>query len=512
MLKHKKLTKFFLIFLIAFSLLLTQSSMLEAETTQEKIIILHTQDEHGTIANSGRLAYEIDRIRGEYDNVFLFNSGDIFSGNPIVDQFDPQGYPMIELMNEMGYDLLAIGNHEFDFGQEVMIDRMEQANFPWINANIEVTDEGIIPQPEPYARFTTDEGTVMKVLSMIQVREDTGFPSTSPIHLEGLVFHDPLEVAEEYKYLAEESDLFIGLTHMGDSSERALAEMMEDMVVLMGGHSHATVEGDEINNTLYTRAGWNQENLGKIKLTLEDGELVNKESRLIPTEDIPYTDVRIEEMLAAFEEELDLDVVLSNAPEPIRGDRYENGEVGPQGRHNLGALVTDSLRKTVEDHGYKADIAFYNIGGIRIPEIHGDVTLGTVYELEPFGSDTVLIEMTTDQIRSFIEHSTNRRDAEHIDVRVSGIHYHVYVDDGEIVEIELTDYDGNPIDEDQTYNVVFSDYLGISGAYEFDYDEENVNQLYNPIADFHIEFFDGLTEEDLLEYVDAEPREYLIFE
>jgi 5'-nucleotidase/UDP-sugar diphosphatase len=93
------------------------------------VAILHTNDVHGKIDNFGKLTYLKDSLLNHYDTVLLVSAGDIFSGNPYVDYHEQRGYPMIELMNQSGYDLAVLGNHEFDYGQDVLAERIEQAAF-----------------------------------------------------------------------------------------------------------------------------------------------------------------------------------------------------------------------------------------------------------------------------------------------------------------------------------------------------------------------------------------------
>ncbi len=504
-----KLTVLTLILMVSFALPVAADS----HSAEEQIVILHTTDEHGTIENFGKVAYQVEMLREKYDNVYLFNGGDIFSGDPVVDHFDPPGQPIVELMNALQYDLMVMGNHAVDYGQDILAEHLETMDFPMLAANMTVGEDAGIPQLDAYATFTTEAGTVIKVLGLTEVRSDTMKPSADPRYLGGLEFTLPVDAALEYQYLADESDVFLGLLHAGDTVERAVAEQMEGMHALMGGHTHPPVEGDMIGDTLYTRAGAYQENLGKVEITLVDGEVTDVTSQLIPVDEIPYTSVAIEDMIAGFYEELDLDEVIAVAEYPVYGDRYERDkapERKPEGLPYLGALVTDAVRDRTN-----ADIAFYNIGSIRIPKLEGEITIQDIFELDPWSNTAALIDMYPEQIRSFVHHSTMRRigedDPEYVvDVRVSGIEYTVVVEDDEIQEIILEDYDGNLLDEDKRYTVAFNDYLGLSGAYEFDYDEEYAEDTYRLITDLIIDYLSEMEPEDF-DY-EGVLREHIVYE
>ncbi len=94
-----------------------------------EVVFLHVNDMHAKIENMGKLAYLADSIRSIHPYVFLVSSGDNFTGNPIVDMFPEKGYPMIDLMNQVGFNLSAIGNHEFDLGQDVLDKRRKEATW-----------------------------------------------------------------------------------------------------------------------------------------------------------------------------------------------------------------------------------------------------------------------------------------------------------------------------------------------------------------------------------------------
>ena len=115
----------------------------ESET---RIVIFHTNDTHSILINFPELAYLVDKERETTTHVLLVSAGDIFSGNAMVDYYDPPGFPKVDIMNRIGYDVNTIGNHDFDYGMEILQDRIEQADFPFILANI-YTGNTSFPQP-----------------------------------------------------------------------------------------------------------------------------------------------------------------------------------------------------------------------------------------------------------------------------------------------------------------------------------------------------------------------------
>ena len=105
-------------------------------SAQETVVIYAINDPHGQINNFPRLKTLIENDRTQNSKVFFVSAGDLFSGNPIVDYHENKGFPMIDLLNDCGLDISVIGNHEFDYGQDVLNARIDQAEFPFICDNV----------------------------------------------------------------------------------------------------------------------------------------------------------------------------------------------------------------------------------------------------------------------------------------------------------------------------------------------------------------------------------------
>lgn len=467
----------------------------DSHSDYKTVAILHTNDEHGVIENFGKIAWQREQLEEEYDDVFLVSGGDAFSGNPIVDEYviddeNLRGKPMIETMGAAGYDAMVIGNHEFDYGQERLQDSIDSAYFPMILANMEVDpDEADMAQPQPYAMLETSFGADLTFLGLVQVSGD--YPSTLPANLYGLNFLDPIETALEFTHLEDTSDAFIGLTHMGHSWEQELAEEMSELDLIIGGHSHTVVEEPVfVNDTLVTQAGSDTEYLGKVMVTFnEDNEIVEKDSKLIATEDIEGTNEDVEDMIAGFEAEVEEIFAreLSYLEEPITG------------AEDLGAFMTDAVLESdqIADLGYDVDFAFQNSGGIRVSELEaGALTVGDIFELEPFGNDIIIHQMTADDLRSLI--GTDSESRGEADLRVAGLNYEVITDaDGNLETVNLYYPDGTELDEDTEYTVALNSY--IASAYEFTAQDDGEN-TYIRHNDTIINFVENIiSEEDLNE-------------
>jgi 5'-nucleotidase/UDP-sugar diphosphatase len=245
---------------------------------ETRIVIFHSNDIHGKIDNFAKVAAIIEAERKTCENVYYFCAGDNFTGNPVIDQYDPPGEPMLELLNQLRLDLLCPGNHEFDYGLENLEKLAARARFSLVCANIE-TLPGSFPQLRPSVLLETKGGVKIVVFGLIQIEDGNGLPSTHPDKVKGIVFSEPLAKALEMKKLRAGSNVLIGLTHIGFDQDVLLAGQMPELDVLIGGHSHTRVDpAENINNVLIAQAGGDNRFLGRVELLVRNGRVVEKKA------------------------------------------------------------------------------------------------------------------------------------------------------------------------------------------------------------------------------------------
>jgi len=439
---HKIITIVFLLFYSVFSFSQEKSTTSNFTGT---LTILHTNDIHGNFSRFPRLAFVVDSIRQGNKHVLLFNAGDLFTGNPLVDMNEEKGYQMIELMNKIGYDLSVLGNHEFDYGQVVLAKRISEAHFPFICANIQ-DDGNNFPIPKPTANFIIDNSLNINVLSVIQISTND-IPDTHPERVKGLKFNDPFETAKKFEYLKDSSNLFIALTHLGKRQDIKLAEKLSFFDIIIGGHSHSKIDTIfMINNTLITQAASHLNYLGVVTVDLKNGKIVEKKSKLISLRS-GAVDEKFQEMVNKYEQNSSLNEVVGSASEDIKGEE------------ELGSFFADAMKEEAN-----LDIAVQNSGGIRINRLpKGDIKREQVYKLDPFGNYLMVLDMTVDEIKSLIKSSFRGN----IDLRVSGIKYTLDTENGILKDINITDYQGNKLDNCKLYKVGMNDY--ILSSYKFEH-------------------------------------------
>jgi 5''-nucleotidase/2'',3''-cyclic phosphodiesterase and related esterases len=394
----------------------------------------------------------VDKVRSENRNVLLLSGGDMFSGNPIVDKYQEKGSPMVELMNKIGYQYAPFGNHEFDYGQEILAKRIEQANFQMLCANIKIDKESPIKKPEPYVTFDLD-GIAVCLLSTIQVGNSNGklIPSTHPDKVLGIDFFQPVEAHEEYKYLRKKCDLFVSLNHNGVDADFILANKMPELDVIVGGHSHTRIDtGMLVNGVLITQAECHLKYIGKTTITFEGKKIISKKNELINVAELTDENEEIKLMIAEYYEKSPLKEVVGAASEDF------------EGKENLGGLMTDAITAI-----HNLDIAFQNSGGIRVNKIEkGNITLAQIYELDPFDNEVVAFEMSYDELYSLIKNS-HRGGRKNADLMVSGITYTIKMKNDKVEDIKMFTLDGKLLDKNKMYKVGMNSY--ISSSYKFDH-------------------------------------------
>lgn len=217
----------------------------------KELIILQTSDVHSRIEpinqkgdrNYGeggfvRRATFLQQFRKEHENVLLFDCGDISQGTPYYNMF--QGEVEIKLMNEMGYDAMTIGNHEFDFNVDNMERLFKMAEFPVVCANYNLDATALKDVVKPYV-ILNKYGLKIGVFGLGARPE--GLIQANKC--EGVVYEDPVGISNEVAALLKEEegcDLVICLSHLGIQMDEHLVAKTRNIDVILGGHSHTFMQ------------------------------------------------------------------------------------------------------------------------------------------------------------------------------------------------------------------------------------------------------------------------------
>ena len=456
-------------------------------TATEPVVILHTNDVHGAIENYAKVAALADKYEAEGAYVLVLDAGDFSQGSSYVSL--SEGATAIELMNMVGYDAVALGNHEFDYGFEALKKNMESAQFPVLAANVKYNGELAF---DDAAVFTAPGGTKIGVFGL-----DTPETATKahPGKIQGVTFaggEEMYAIAQEMVDMLknEGCNYIICLGHLGIDDETAatgnrsidLLNKVTGIDVFIDGHSHSTEEeivektntDRKVGDTILTSTGTKLENIGVV--TIKDSTIT---TTCLSTEDMGAADDAIAARAAAIIAEIEADYGTVFAKTEVT----LNGEKDPGNRTqetNLGDLITDAMIWGAAREGTTVDAAVTNGGGIRATIAAGDITKKDVNTVLPFGNTLSIIQITGSELLEVLEASTFcTPEALGGFPQVSGIEFTVNTaaayDQGEeypgttyfapktINRVTITSVGGKDFDPSATYTIATNDFLASGG-------------------------------------------------
>ncbi|WP_025899342.1 bifunctional metallophosphatase/5'-nucleotidase [Sneathiella glossodoripedis] len=435
-----------------------------ASAQEVRISFLHSNDMGEISGKPGyggfpELATLIEQERARQPNAITTFGGDLIS--PSLMSGLSFGVEMVDMMNAIGIDVAVVGNHEFDFGAEVARERIAQSNFPWLASNISLK-EGI-----------RSLGTVSSI-----IKEVNGFkvgflglvtPETATLSSpgEGIVFQDVVKAASTVVSSLQNNgaDIIVALTHMNLADDLRLANEVDGLHVILGGHDHrpfATVE----NNVVILQAGSDLRYLGVVELALEWKEKRGKKYlSIIPswylksTTAVPKS-APVAEMVAKFEAGLDQQL---NVAVGITELALDTRRSSVRTKENFfGKYIAQAMRDEVE-----ADIGFTNGGGIRGDrqyEAGAMLTRKDILGELPFGNVTVKLELTGVQVKDMVEHGVS--DVENAAGRFahySGLEYSYDINKPVGARVTQIKVGGRKLEPESKYTLATNDYVAGGG-------------------------------------------------
>lgn len=424
------------------SLMLAACASWPRETgTLRRLTILHTNDEHGWMESykgsggAAGLLRRWERSEGyRPEGAFLvLSSGDMWTGPAISTALE--GESMVDVMNALGYHSATLGNHDFDFGQQVIRQRRQEANFPFLGANIRVRGTGDLPDyVEPYTLIDVNAIRV-GVLGITTLETSV---DTRPTNVEDLEFRPYAEALETYvpEMRAAGADLILVTGHICGREAEALADTAAALGVALiaGGHCH-----EEINATL-----------DGVRL-IESGSFLQGYTRLEVWVDTAQD--RLVEMRAEYKPNrgggADADLAARVAG---WARRLPVGMLEPIGyvSENIDRASPEMRRLVVQawlEADPTSDVALASVRYIQQDLLPGEVTEATVIGLLSTGNTLVRIELTGAQLVQVLEQ--NRPLAAGVLETAEGYRM----------------ADGEPLDPSATYTVLLPDTLYLGGNY-----------------------------------------------
>lgn len=406
----------------------TETAASSTATDSIDAVIIHTNDVHGRILEEkgvigdAKAAAVIEEERSKVENTIVVDAGDAFQGLPISNS--TKGEDRANIMNQVGYDAMAVGNHEFDFGLDQAIKYKETLNFPLLSANTYVNGARVFEASTIVDKTTTVVGDEFVVIGVTTPETAT---KTHPKNIEGVTFADPItEVNKvidevEARALADNRvyNNYIILAHLGVDATTpvewrgsTLAEALSQnsklagkRVIVIDGHSHTVQSATYGDNVTYNQTGSYLNNIGKVTLKSEqllgEASLISAADTASVTPDALITKL-VNEIKVKYEAEND-QVVIENNPVELNGER-SNVRVRET---NLGNAVTDAIYAYGQTgFSNKTSLAVTNGGGLRATIAKDQpVTKGDIIAVLPFGNIISQITVTGQQIQDMFTKS-----------------------------------------------------------------------------------------------------------
>ncbi|MEQ8190198.1 MAG: bifunctional UDP-sugar hydrolase/5'-nucleotidase [Candidatus Eremiobacterota bacterium] len=444
--------------------------------------IIYTNDIHGTILPVedkknylvrepfGGVSYMgtiIKNLKEETEGKnLLLDGGDFAQGS--YESGLTRGKTMIEIMNNLGYDAIEIGNHEFDWSRESLENMVGESNCPVLGGNVINEQERLLNGILPY---TIKEVNGLRVGIIGLITPETK-EIASPKNIEGLKFLAQKETVK--KYIGELKDkgvdLITVLSHCGDIEDEKLAAEVRGIDLIVGGHSHTAMEeAKKINDTIIVQAGCQSKFVGNLQINVDgrSKKIVSYNNKLIPVANQTITpDPEIEKIIAPVVEEAGKkkSEVMGITEVGLTHDRSKVTE------SIMGNVLTDAMRE-----GTGASVAVMNSGGIRSQIKKGQITFGDIYRVLPFDDVIVSINLTGKQIKDLMESSASRTRG---NLHISGMTVDIDPSKPAGDKVSNIKIQGKPLDYNSTYSVATGDFLAKGGDW-YDTFKEGKNLQYH---------------------------------
>ena len=431
------------------------------------------------------------RAAAETD-VLLLDAGDQFQGSLFFTEYG--GDLAAEFMTQLGYDAMAVGNHEFDNGPEGLSDFLDQVEFPVLSANIDVSQNNMLAdRVGKSAVIETEGGERIGIVSVLA--EDT--PETSSPG-DTVIFSSTVDGAQaEIDALTEDGvNKIILLTHVGLPEDRRLAEELTGVDLIIGGHSH-TLLGDMegaadsypamVNDVPIVTAYAYGKYLGELTVTFDDEGNVTETSGAPMLLDASVAEdeatvARVQELAQPLEELRNQ--VVAEAAEAIEGNR----DVCRAMECSMGNLVADAMLDRVADQGIQ--IAIANSGGLRASIDAGEITMGEVLTVLPFQNTLSTFQVTGAQLMEALENGVSQvEEGAGRFPQVAGMTYTADLSQEPGSRITEVTVGGEPLDPEATYGAVSNNYVRNGGdGYSMFVEAENAYDFGPDLADVTAEY------------------------
>ena len=474
-----------------------------SEPEENEFVILFTNDFHSQIeplskeetynADRGgikRIKALVDSVRNAEKTVFLAAAGDYVQGTYYFSLLN--GTVEMEMMDQLGYDVRTVGNHEFDKKMTCLQDMLTWSNVPVVASNYDFTRTSLANRVEQ--SMIIEKNGIKVGFIGLNVKLDN---LVAPSAREGVEWQNAINVADNLaKGLRDQgADIVIALSHLGYEKnstavyyDRGIAMNTRHIDMIIGGHSHtflnypeyvANLEGE---NVLITQTGSKGICLGYAKIKINDNGRPYFTYKLIPVKN--HLDKKLDPEFSAMVDEYTASVsykmeeVIGTCPQAIRKGSPESP---------LYNLTGDALIWMAKEYmDTDADVSLYNSGGLRAEISAGDLTIGDVYAVYPFDNVLSIVTMKGSDLKTMFNYIASSGG---LPVN-SGVK--LVISNNKVKSVTVG---GEAIDNNKTYTVATIDYLVELRRYGF---ENAISRTDSPeiIRDYFVEYFRHLAKEN----------------
>lgn len=451
---------------LTFALLSALSALAQAASDERtvRVTLLQLNDvyqisavDKGTRGGLARVATLRQQVMAESPNTLFLLGGDTIAPSVASNIF--KGQQMIAVWNMIGLDFAVLGNHEFDFGPDVLRERIKESRFTWLAANVIDKKTG-----KPFADtppFVIREVGGAKIgFFGVLTPETAQFSSTGP----DVTFLDPCETAKRIvaEMKAKGAQVVVALTHLAMREDKQLARCAP-IDVIIGGHEHEALESLAGRTPIF-KWGADARDLGRIDLNIKlpSGELESIDWAAIPVTSDVKDEPQSAALIAEYEKKVSADV-----DRPIGSTKFPleaRGEVNRTRETNLGSFIADAYRRAL-----KSDVALYNGGSIRAGKVFspGPLTKRDVMSILPYENPIVKIEVTGATLRAALEHGVSRSAEEKEPGRfpqVSGLRFTFDARRAPGSRVTSVEVGGRPLDDRKIYTLASNTFLVVNGG------------------------------------------------
>jgi 5'-nucleotidase/UDP-sugar diphosphatase len=440
--------------------------------SDDRIQLLHTDDIHGHLdadivqsasasstfraGGMAQLAGQVAAFRARApQRTLLVDGGDAWQGTFISNA--NKGEAVTKAMNLMRYDALAVGNHDFDWGQDVLAQRAKDAAFPFLAANVVESKTGKAPTYlNPFA--VKDLGIArVGIIGLTNPGSATIVKATSVAGLQFLPAADSVRplMAEVQK----QADIVVVVAHIGTADAVQLAHDVTGIDVIVAAHDHFPIQTARVEGrTTIVDAGAYTQYVGRLEIVVDPTTHKMKDAVRgnVLTAIAANAGVRPDAEIAKLVDERRAEGdkytsrVVGRTTEPLTNLREETA---------FGNLITDAFVEYGRQQGWKTDVAFYNMAGVRASFSAGQLTYGQLYEALPFSNTVVNVDLKGADLAAIIDRAAcvNGR------LHMAGIVVSFRFDGGTPNCVKSITVAGAPLDAARTYHVATIDYLLLGG-------------------------------------------------